>query len=239
MKIIITMAGFGKRFSDVGYNIPKYEIVVKGKTLFEWSMISLSDLKNEEFIFVKREDNRSIKNIDDLIKVCGINRYRVIEIDTITDGQACTALLADSYINDNDDVLIFNIDTFIEPGIIKREHFNIGDGVIHTFSGLGDKWSFAKVDKNDEVVDITEKIRISENASIGLYYFKEWTYFKNTLLKYKDDIVKQYKEAYIAPLYKFLIPKYKIRIIRLSTENVHILGTPEEVLSFERLYNKG
>ena len=43
MKIIITMAGEGSRFKKIGIKKSKYEIVARDKTLFEWSMLSLSD----------------------------------------------------------------------------------------------------------------------------------------------------------------------------------------------------
>ena len=58
MKIIITMAGEGSRFKKIGIKKSKYEIVARDKTLFEWSMLSLSDFFSEEFIFiVKKSDN--------------------------------------------------------------------------------------------------------------------------------------------------------------------------------------
>lgn len=64
MNIIITMGGNGRRFREKGYNVPKYMIEVKNKTLFEWSMISLENFKsiNPKYIFVvkKEEDRKSV-----------------------------------------------------------------------------------------------------------------------------------------------------------------------------------
>ena len=40
VNVIITMGGIGSRFAKVGYNLPKYMIEAKGKTLFEWSLDS-------------------------------------------------------------------------------------------------------------------------------------------------------------------------------------------------------
>ncbi len=43
MKVIITMAGLGSRFKAIGIEKPKYQIVANGKSLYEWSMLSLED----------------------------------------------------------------------------------------------------------------------------------------------------------------------------------------------------
>jgi NDP-sugar pyrophosphorylase family protein len=238
MKIIITMAGIGKRFTEHGYKVPKHEIEVNGKTLFELSMLSLSDLKNEEFIFIKRKDNRSKYSLEKLIIKAKIRNYTIVEIDFITDGQASTALLADPYINDDEKVLIYNIDTFVQPNIIKMDDFLNFDGVIHTFHGTGTKWSFAKVDSQDRVIDITEKIKISDNASIGLYYFKKWIFFKHTLIVNKEQILNTYNESYIAPIYKYLLDTHSIYIRKLNSDKVHILGTPQEVETYKKINSK-
>ena len=57
---VITMAGLGSRFRKVGYNVPKFMIEAKGKTLFEWSMESLKNFRGDDvkYIFISRkEDN--------------------------------------------------------------------------------------------------------------------------------------------------------------------------------------
>ena len=51
MPVIITMAGMGSRFTREGYTVPKYKIFARGRTLFDWSMLSLADFFNEHFIF--------------------------------------------------------------------------------------------------------------------------------------------------------------------------------------------
>ena len=36
LDIVITMGGLGSRFRKMGYNLPKYMIEAKGKTLFDF-----------------------------------------------------------------------------------------------------------------------------------------------------------------------------------------------------------
>jgi choline kinase len=236
VKIIITMAGFGSRFTKAGFNIPKYEIEVLGKTLFEWSMDSLEDLKNEHFVFIVRKDERQLFSLESLIKKARIKFYNVIIINNVTNGQATTALLADKFIDEVDEVVIFNIDTFIIPYSIKKSDFSYYDGFLHTFKAEGDHWSFAKTNNSGKVIEVTEKIRISNNASVGLYYFKKWSIFKETYYKNFNTIIEKYKEMYIAPIYNFIIEDYNIGIKEIPLNNVYVLGTPDEVLYFKKNY---
>ena len=52
--IVITMGGLGSRFRKAGYTTPKYMIEAKGKTLFEWSLISLKGFQDQanQYIFI-------------------------------------------------------------------------------------------------------------------------------------------------------------------------------------------
>ena len=98
MQIVITMAGLGTRFKNAGYTVPKYEIEVRGKTLFAWSMDSLTGYfapENDYFFIVRAEDDASsfIRSEWEKITV-GAKVPNVIEIDHMTDGQATTAKLA-------------------------------------------------------------------------------------------------------------------------------------------------
>ncbi|RHF69804.1 hypothetical protein DW663_12145 [Fusobacterium mortiferum] len=236
MKIIITMAGEGSRFKKVGYKVPKHEIEVKGKSLFEWSMLSLKNFFDEEFIFIVRENNYNKEKLEYLCNKLGIEKFKLKEIKELTDGQASTAYLCNEYISEDEDVLIYNIDTYISGDEIKKEELKKYDGYIPVFKSEGDKWSFIKLDDNGKIIDVVEKIRVSDLGSIGLYYFKIWRDYKEIYLKYKEEIKRKYKEVYIAPMYHYLVKKgknigYKI----LEYKNIHILGTPEDLENFNEL----
>lgn len=234
MKVIITMAGEGSRFKKVGYKVPKHEIEVNGKSLFEWSMLSLKDFFDENFIFIVRKNNYNKENLECLCDKLGIKKFKLKEIKELTDGQASTAYLCDEYISEDEDVLIYNIDTYISGEEIKKEDLKKYDGYIPVFKSEGDKWSFIKLDNNGKIVDVVEKIRVSDLGSIGLYYFKTWKDYKEIYLNYKGEIKEKYREVYIAPMYHYLLKKNKeIGYLKLRSENVHILGTPEDLIKWK------
>ena len=235
MNIIITMAGLGSRFKKAGYTIPKYMVEVKGKTLFEWSMLSLMDFnkqKNVKYIFVvRKEDNTEEFILKETAKL-NIKDIHIVELDKLTDGQA-SALLAKPYWNEDEEMIVYNIDTYVEQNELKYKDVS-GDGYIPCFNGKGDHWSFVKLDSTGNAIEVREKQRISNNCTIGLYYFKSCKLYEEIYNEYyKDDLNLEKNEKYIAPLYNYMINKgLKVRICSLPYDKVHVLGTPEEVEVF-------
>ncbi|MFV0499618.1 MAG: XcbB/CpsF family capsular polysaccharide biosynthesis protein [Bacilli bacterium] len=238
MKIVITMAGMGSRFQKIGFKVPKHEIIANGKTLFEWSLLSLTDFFDEEFILIVRKGAYSQKFLDEKMSDLGIKKFQVVEVNELTDGQASTVLGADYLIDDAEGIVIYNIDTYIDEGAIKKEQItNHMHGFVPSFIAEGNKWSFVKCDENMKVSEVSEKVRISDYGTVGLYYFKHWSEFKKILSENKEEIIENYSEAYIAPMYKYLIESDKpVYASLIDSEELHVLGTPDDILEFDKDY---
>lgn len=235
MKIIIPMAGLGSRFKEIGIQKSKHEILADGRSLFYWSMISLTDFFDCEFVFIHRGDEKQEDFIKSECKQLGISEFKIIRIDDVTDGQASTVLKCDEFINSNSPISIYNIDTYVEPNsILKNDIQNSCAGFIPSFKASGDRWSFIKIDSNlQQVTKVSEKIRISEYATVGFYYFDKWATFKRLYSDYSDDIIKTFKETYIAPMYNYLINENrKVTYSIIPSHKIHVLGTPEDLKKF-------
>ena len=235
LTILITMAGLGSRFRKAGYTVPKYQIPAKGKTLFEWSMESLEGFRAPEndYIFVVRAEDRAGDFITETCERMGIGNVKVIELDQATDGQATTAMLAADVWDEDSGLLIYNIDTYVEAGQMRSDQIE-GDGFIPCFHAAGDHWSFAKLDDKGNVTEVREKQRISDNCTLGAYYFKSCRLYADLYHDYYSSDDKLEKgEKYVAPLYNHLIGKGKdVRISIVDYDKVHVLGTPEELEAF-------
>ena len=232
MIVIITMAGLGTRFRKAGYNCPKYRIEAKGKTLFDWSMESLVgyNKKVSKYIFVVRKEDGSEAFIRDHMAGYGIENIEVIGIDHMTDGQATTCMLAIPHCDPNEEILVYNIDTYVEPNEMKYEAIS-GDGHIPCFHAEGEHWSFVKLGEDGTAVEVREKQRISDNCTLGAYYFKSAGLYQRLYEEYyADDNKLEKNEKYIAPLYNYMIEKrMKVTVSIVDAEKVHALGTPEEL----------
>lgn len=235
MTVIITMAGLGSRFRKAGYACPKYMIEAKGKTLFEWSMDSLVGYNDHvsKYVFVVRKEDNTETFIKEKMLKYGISNVEVIGIDYLTDGQATTCMLAIPYCDPKKSILVYNIDTYVEPYELKYEDIS-GDGQIPCFHADGNHWSFVKLDEFGRAVEVREKKRISDNCTLGAYYFSSASLYKSLYEEYyKDDRNLEKNEKYIAPLYNFMIKKgMSVTISIVDNKKVHVLGTPEELQIF-------
>lgn len=237
MDIVITMGGLGSRFQKAGYTVPKYMIKAKEKTLFAWSMISLEGFRDitEQYIFVAREE-KDIQIKEFIKKECedlGIQNYKIVSINYLTDGQATTAMLAKEYWNYENALLVYNIDTYVEAGEMNSEQLK-GDGFIPCFYAEGEHWSFVKADGSGKVIEVREKKRISDHCTLGAYYFKSCKLYQKLYEEYyKEELNVEKGEKYIAPLYNYLLEqKGEVYFTDIKEEKVHVLGTPEELEEF-------
>jgi dTDP-glucose pyrophosphorylase len=235
MTIIYTMAGRGKRFLKDGYKEEKYKIYVKDKPLLEYALISMTNLKIKEAIFVIRFDDDNEEFINRFASLYYSN-YQIYRLKEESSGQAFTALQAMVNLNLQGPVLIFNIDTFIEPESLSLNMFEKVDGSIPCFIAEGEHWSFVKTNTSGFAVEIAEKKRISSNCSIGLYYFATTEIYR---VAYEETYIKTSSvtsEHYISTIYNFMVSNGNIINVPIINHNkVQCLGTPKEVEEFLKI----
>lgn len=230
------MAGRGQRFRDAGYDVAKFAIEVHGRTLFAWSLISLTSwlAGDTKVVFVTRREDDASRFVSAQCELLKVRSFEVVELDQTTDGQATTVLAAEPMVADiGAGLLIYNIDTHVRPDALDASRVH-GDGWLPCFPGLGSAWSFALADAHGRVTDVREKQRISGDATIGLYWFASFARYRS--LYDRADWHRrpgQAGERYIAPLYGDLLKHGgEVFIERLPADAVIPLGTPSEVAAF-------
>src|SRR5690348_5165489 len=235
---IITMAGFGRRFLDAGYKVPKYRIVVHERSLFSWAMLSLAQFiaAGTNFVFVARAADEAESFIRQQAAALDIRSTSVVQLDVPTDGQATTALAAGPAIPDPDaPIIIYNIDIFVHPLAPSPQDVR-GQGWIPCFRAAGDGWSFAEADSTGLVRRVREKVRISPHATIGLYWFSSFRRYDELYRRrYRPSAALDAGERYVAPIYNELIADGDAVYIQdLPLSAVIPLGVPAEVESFAK-----
>jgi GTP:adenosylcobinamide-phosphate guanylyltransferase len=211
---------------DAGYAQEKYAIKFRGHKLLDWSLASLANFRDSQLVLIAREHPgiREVlrKSAGDL----GFPSHELVIIDRPTRGQAETACLAEPVFDVDESILIFNTDTFIDPSAISPAQIR-GDGWIPTFRAPGEQWSFVQVQPDGEAIRTTEKERISEHCSVGLYYFSSFHGFRELVARSKWE-----RELYVAPLYnEWIEAGHKTYISELPDSAVTVLGTPEDLKS--------
>lgn len=224
--IVITLAGKGSRFATAGFRSDKYMLPTKGgQTIIAQIVDSFS--KSEKFLFVLNKDHGNKINLDGILRE-RLEDYRIIEVSD-TDGQLTTVKLALQRTMDwwrNDEHLwIFNGDTLRYSGIPSDiwKRFDNSEGLIEVFRKEGTHWSF--VDKLGKVSKVTEKVKISNLCSTGLYGFKSIDVF----IRYALRSEMRLGEHYIAPLYNQLISEERnVYSFEVNSSLLEVVGTPAE-----------
>lgn len=230
------MAGRGSRFRDAGYDMPKYRIQAHGRTLFNWSVASLSGFAPVHgAVFVARSGEGARAFISEECAVLGLPEPAVIELDAETDGQATTALRGLDACDDAYPVAIFNIDTHVCPGAMRPPDDDV-KGHIPCFRAPGDHWSFVRLDDaGRRVMEVREKQRISALATVGLYWFADPATYRDAYRRHFGANGGGYEcgEAYIAPMYNAIVAAGgKVTVSELDPADVIPIGTPQELEHF-------
>lgn len=201
--------------------------------MFDWAMKSLTAFFDERFVFVTNDEHDADEFLTDACRRLGIDTYQQVVVEEYTSGQAATAMAADDVISDTDAVAIYNIDTYVEENTITPEVIT-GDGYIPVFKPEGDRWSFVREGSSGDVVEVSEKYKISDLATVGFYHFDNWSAFVDAYNTQARTVEREYGETYVAPLYNHLIERgQSVKTGRVDESNVHVLGTPKDLREFD------
>lgn len=238
MIAVMPMAGRGSRFADIGISTPKPLIDVRGKPMYAWAMDSLPLELVRRVVFIclaEHLEHRALR--DDILKRYGHLDPAIIALDSVTEGQACTVLVARDQIDADEPLLIYNADTYCRTSLaatLPRLAPQVA-GLLGVFEAPGDKWSFARTDESGRVVETSEKRRISPWACTGLYHFtrgRDFVAHAEAMIAANERVNNEF---YVAPVYNRMIAAgLEIRLD--VAREVWVLGTPEDLAHFERNY---
>ena len=237
LNIVVPMAGSGNKFREAGYAFPKPLIDIKGKSMIEVVVQNLRPKEDHRFIFICQREHYEKYDLHNILKNATKNKFEVVQIDGITEGAACTVLCATQYINTDDPLLIANSDQYIA---IDLNHFLSEarakkDGLIMTFHASHPKWSYARIDAAGKVLETAEKKVISDNATVGIYYFARGSDFVEGAQAMIHKNIRHNGEFYACPVYNELILNDRqVYIYNIDAEKMHGLGTPEDLELFLR-----
>jgi len=228
LNVLIPMAGAGSRFAKAGYTFPKPLIQVRDKPMIQVVTENLG--LDANFIYVVQKEHREKYNLDTMLNLIAPD-CTIVEVDGLTEGAACTALLAKEFI-DNDAPLFFaNSDQYVDWNPVEfmyEMQERNADGGIVSFKATHPKWSFAKLDDNGLVTEVAEKNPISNNATVGYYYWKHGSDFVKYAEQMIDRDIRVNNEFYVCPVFNEAIEDGKqIRIHEAKA--MWGLGTPEDL----------
>ena len=238
VNVVIPMAGAGSRFAKVGYTFPKPLIDVRGKPMIQVVVDNLNLGDGAQFHFIVQKSHYEKYALESLLNriAPGCN---IIQVEGVTEGAACSVLLAREFIDNDEPMLMANSDQFVEwdsNRFFYKMTTEGADGGILTFQSNHPKWSYADVDVNGCVTRVAEKDPISDHATVGIYYWKRGSDF----VKYTDQMIaKEIRvngEFYVCPVFNEAVGDDRTILIN-DCERMWGIGVPEDLRYFLENYD--
>lgn len=237
MNVLIPMAGAGSRFAAAGYTFPKPLIEVDGKPMIQVVVENLN--VDAHFIFIVQKEHYEKYSLQYMLNMIAPG-CDIVQVDGLTEGAACTTLLAKQFIDNENPLLIANSDQFVEWDSNKVLYAFSADGIdagIVTFEATHPKWSYARIGADGFVSEVAEKKVISNEATVGIYF---WSHGADYVKYAEQMIAKNIRtngEFYVCPVFNEAISGgKKVRVKRV--ERMWGIGTPEDLRYFLENYNE-
>lgn len=222
MNIIIPMAGAGQRFEDAGYKTSKPAILTTDRVSGEKIPMVVcatkdlpgveSDGNNVTYIDRDFHKNEGVENV--------IKQYypeaNFITVDKLTEGQACTCLLAKDVINSGESLLIAGCDNGMVIDSQKFEKmtsecdvlaftYRHNDAVLEKPDAYG--WMIVENEESDKIVGVSIKKAISDtpmndHAIVATFWFKHGSDFVKATEKMIAENDRVNNEFYVDQVMK-------------------------------------
>lgn len=231
------MAGEGSRFKLAGYKDPKPFIDVLGKPMIIRVIENFSRLHHliNKLILICRSGHKErLKTV--LLNHCPELADKVVLVtsDKLTEGAACTILLAENEFDYKYPVIVANSDQLVDWNEVLFFEQSRHSGNILLFKDIerNPKWSFAELDSCGFVIKIAEKVPISDYATVGIYYFVNGHFLIDSVRAMIKNNDRTNGEFYLCPAYNYL--KGDTSSFLVDKASVHGLGTPPDLEEYIR-----
>lgn len=228
LNVLIPMAGAGSRFSEVGYSFPKPLIDIDDKPMIQVVVENLAI--DATYTYIVQKSHFDKYNLGYLLNAITPN-CNIVQVDGITEGAAATCLLAKEFINTDNPLVLANSDQIVDWNsreFLYEMYIKNADGGIATFKSTHPKWSYAKVNNLGLVTEVAEKKPISDDATVGIYYWKHGSDF----IKYAEQMIEKdirvSGEFYTCPVFNEAIVDGK-QIYTTTVNKMWGVGTPEDL----------
>ena len=224
---LLPMAGRGSRFVQECYRLPKPFIPIMGVPMFVASIKSFPVAEQYIFIcqktFLDRYPFR--KEVDKYFP-----NATILTVDYVTQGQACTCLLAEDFMDKHESLLISSIDyqmVYDESMFAAMQSDESVDVIIFTFQmksvAKKDPGAFAYCRiHRDRVIEVVEKQTISDTpewdqAVVGSFYYRRVSDFADGVKAMIEKNIRVNNEFYVGTSINQLIERgFNVRIFQIE-----------------------
>lgn len=237
INILIPLAGKNQFFSENEYPFPKPLIEFNQKTMIEHIIDNFSSIKKEkQFIFILNSEDCKKYHLDNVLNILTEYKCKIIQLDNEAKGAACSAMMAIEYIDNDTPLIISNADQLFDvclDGVIKS--FDKSDAGVIIFESVHPRWSYVRLDNENNVIETAEKRPISKSAIAGFYYFQNGSSFISAASRMIKKSASVNGFYYVAPcLNEMVLDNKTIKVFPIENIKYHTFYTPQKIKEYER-----
>ena len=242
LNIVVPMAGRGSRFATAGFALPKPLIPVHDTApMIRLVIENLRPKVAHRFIFLCLQEHLDTYDVGAKLSEWAGADTQIVPVNAVTEGAACTVLLAKDFINTADPLMIANSDQWVDINIgdyLSAMDTQAADGLIMTMWADHPKWSYVRLDAANRITEVVEKQVVSNEATVGIYNFRHGSDFVAAAETMIAKNLRTNNEFYVAPAYNEMIAAgQKLAFYNVGKEydGMYGLGVPEDLAAFESL----
>lgn len=225
-------------FESEDFFYPKPLIEINSRPLIEYVVNSIGKrIDNKKFIFIVNTEDCRKFHLDNVLQLLTEDTASILKLDNPTRGAACSALMAIAEIDNDTPLIVSNSDHIIDydlSRIISTFEAKKVDAGVVCFDSIHPKWSFARVDENNKIIETAEKRPLSRNAIAGFYYFSKGSYFVRAAKKMIKKDANVNGLYYIAPtLNELVLENMNLEIYNIPTNCYYNFYSPHKIREIE------
>jgi NDP-sugar pyrophosphorylase family protein len=240
-QVIVTAGGKDTpAFNLNNETVIKHDIRINGKFLLEWAYQSYAS-HAEKKIVVLREQTKDSLAVTNLAK---FDESIFLKFTTgETQGALCSALLAIDEIDPDMPLFIVPGDSYL-TGDVKKLFLSFICSDMHAgtvlFEAKGKRWSYARLDENGAVLEMAEKMEISNSASTGVFFFRSGDVFVKAAEWVLLNNLRTTSDFYVSTAINYLVMfGSKVDGVFLDKDSFYVpMSTPGDIESIKEKYEE-
>lgn len=238
--ILVPLCGKSSFFDTAEYPFPKPLVEINGQPMIQWVVDNLNTVRNgKKFIFIIKTIENEQFYIENTLKLLTNQGCDIIKISHDTLGAPCTCLMAIDQINNDIPLVISNSDQIIDADLSKIvDHFldrDVDAGVV-CFNSVHPKWSYVRLDEQENIIETAEKRPLSRFAIAGFYFFKHGKDFVRAAFRSIKKGTQINGVYYIAPaLNELILENKRLGVFKIASSQYHSFYSPQKIEEFEKI----
>lgn len=233
---ILVLASGKLNFKRLDNEYPLCLTEIRGVSVLERIVNNTARIANTQYAFTFLETEAVRYHLDKIATLL-VPDARTTQVPELSQGSACTALLAACQLDQTAELLIISANELVDidlNDVIEEFRYRKLDAGTLTFRSVHPRYSYVRLNDDGLVIEAAQRQPISFFATAGIFWFAKTASFvagAKNLIRKEAHVEGSY---FVAPTFNELVlEQKKIGIRELDTTKYFPLKTEQQIEQFE------